>query len=266
MRLPERVASFAYPAAGLLAIVAAWYVVTALRWVPDYLLPAPGKVGAALLRSLSDGTMARHLLPTLQATVVGYAAGCLAAVALAALVSEFRWVERALLLHLLALQSIPKVSIAPLIFLWLGFDIAGKIVLVALICFFPVFANALAGLRAVDADLHDLMRAAGAGRWHVWWHLKLPGALRHVFAGLEVSAAFALIGCVVMEFVGATRGMGFMIQDASSTYDLPLSFAAILVLGAVGLVGNALVRAVRARVLFWEPAAARETDGGAGRA
>jgi NitT/TauT family transport system permease protein len=257
MRASDRLASWAYPLAGMLAILLLWQAATALKWVPDYLLPAPWKVAHAIARSVADGTLAMHLQPTLMATVLGYAAGCAAALLLAALVSEFRWVERALLLHLLALQSIPKVSIAPLIFLWLGFGVGGKVLLVALICFFPVFANALAGLRAVDANLHDLMRAAGAGRWHVWWHLKLPGAMRHVFAGLEVSVAFALIGCVVMEFIGATRGMGFLIQDASSTYDLPLSFASILVLGAIGVAGNALIRALRARLLFWEPATDR---------
>lgn len=124
--------------------------------------------------------------------------------------------------------------------------------LVGLICFFPVFANAVAGFRSIDPNLIDLMRAAGASRIHIWWHVKLPGAASPIFAGLEVSIAFALIGCVVMEFIGATRGMGFLIQDASNTFDLALSFSAVVVLGGVGLLGNALVRMARARMLFWE--------------
>jgi len=250
--LAERVRQVAYPAAGVAVLLLAWHVAAVASWVPSYLLPEPLKVAASIWRTTLDGTLWMHLKPTLQATVVGYVAGSLVAILLAALVAEFKWVERALLLHLLALQSIPKVSVAPLVFLWLGFDIGGKVLLVGLICFFPVFANALAGFRAADPNLIDLMRAAGAGRAHIWWHVKLPGAFSPIFAGLEVSVAFALIGCVVMEFIGATRGMGFMIQDASNTFDLALSLSAVIILGLVGLFGNALVRIARARMLFWE--------------
>ncbi len=242
-----------YPTIGVVAVLLLWHTATTLGWVPDFLLPTPLKVYGAMARALLDGTLWLHLQPTLWATAWGYGAGCAAAVLLAALVAEFKWVERALLLHLLAIQSIPKVSIAPLVFLWAGFDIGGKVILVGLICFFPVFANTLAGLRTAEPALLDLLRAAGASRWHIWRHLRWPGALRHVFAGLEVSIAFALIGCVVMEFIGATRGMGFLIQDASSTYDLALSFAAIVTLGIVGLLLNLVVRALRGQLLFWEP-------------
>lgn len=248
----ERFQQFAYPAAGVLLLLLGWHLVAVAGWVPSYLLPQPLKVAAAIARTAGDGSLWMNLKPTLLATIVGYVCGSLIAIGLAALVSEFKWVERALLLHLLALQSIPKVSIAPLVFLWLGFDIEGKMLLVGLICFFPVFANAVAGFRSIDPNLIDLMRAAGASRIHIWWHVKLPGAASPIFAGLEVSIAFALIGCVVMEFIGATRGMGFLIQDASNTFDLALSFSAVVVLGGVGLLGNALVRMARARMLFWE--------------
>ena len=241
-----------YPLAGLLALLLFWHLLTVTGAVPSFLLPAPGRVAAALGAGLADGTLLRHLVPTLQATASGYVLGSIAAFALAALIAEFRTVERFLYLHLVAIQSIPKVSIAPLVFLWAGFDIAGKIVLVALICFFPVFANALAGFRAADPNLLDLLRAAGASRTHVFVQAKVPAAGSQLFAGLEVAVAFALIGCVVMEFVGSTRGMGFVIQDASNTFDLPLTFAAVVLLGLVGVLGNALVRLVRRRLIFWE--------------
>ena len=253
--MPEiraRFAAMAWPVSGLLCLVLLWQGATQTGLVPSFLLPSPGSVLRALLRAAGEGTLWRHLAPTLTATAMGYVIGCTVAAVVAALVAEFKWLERALMLHLLALQSIPKVSVAPLVFLWAGFDIGGKVVLVALICFFPVFANTLAGLRATDADRLDLLRAAGASRWHVLWHLKLPLAARSMFAGLEISTAFALIGCVVMEFIGSTRGMGFLIQDASSTYDLPLSFAAIVTLGGIGLLANAGVRVLRRRLLFWE--------------
>lgn len=256
----DRAAALLYPLAGVIVLLLAWHAVVALALVPSYLLPAPTKVATALLAIAQDGVLARHLSPTLQATVTGYVIGSFAAFLLAALVSEFRTFERFVLLHLIAIQSIPKVSIAPLVFLWAGFDLQGKIILVALICFFPVFANALAGFRSADTNLVDLLRAAGASRAHIFFQVKLPSAASQLFAGLEVAVAFALIGCVVMEFVGATRGMGFLIQDSSNTFDLPLTFAAVVTLGVIGVVGNALIRLLRARTLFWETS--RKAEGG----
>jgi NitT/TauT family transport system permease protein len=251
-RLRRTAGTVLYPAAGLAAMLAGWHALVASGMVPEYLLPTPLRVGRAIVTNFADGTLLEHLQPTLQATAVGYLVGAAVAVTLAALIAEFRTAERFLLLHLVAIQSIPKVSIAPLVFLWAGFDISGKVVLVALVCFFPIFANALAGFRAADADLVDLMRAAGASRGHIFFEVKLPTAAGQIFAGLEVAVAFALIGCVVMEFVGSTRGMGFVIQNASNSYDIPLSFASIVLLGLVGVVANMLVRFARRRIVYWE--------------
>lgn len=229
-----------------------WWLLVAYEVVPNFLLPSPFKVLREGWSAAEDGTLWRHLAPTLQASALGYGTSAAIAFTLAALIAESRIAERFLYAHLVAIQSIPKVSIAPLVFLWAGFDIAGKVVLVTLICFFPIFANALAGFRAADPNLLDLLRAAGASRWHRFMHVKVPTAASFLFAGLEVAVAFALIGCVVMEFIGSTRGMGFMIQDASNTYNLGLSFAAIVMLGLLGVAGNAGVRALRRRVLHWE--------------
>jgi NitT/TauT family transport system permease protein len=246
-----------WPLVTVAGLIGLWSLMTFTGAVADYLLPSPGKVVSAVTRALTDGSLLTHLIPTLQASLGGLICGALLATGFAALVTEFRWAERALLVHLLALQAVPKVSLAPLVFLWAGFDIGGKVILVTLICFFPVFANAMAGFRSSSSAQLDLMRASGASRWHAWCHVKLPAALPGLFSGLEVSVAFALIGCVVMEFIGATRGLGFLIQDASSTYDLPLSFAAVIVLGALGSAGNVLLRTARQYLLPWERAGRR---------
>ena len=261
--VPRVAARLLYPTAGLTVLLLVWYGLVKGGVVPDYLLPDPIRVAKALLESAHDGSLSRHLGSTLHATIIGYVAGSTIAFVLAALISEFKTVERFLLLHLVAIQAIPKVSIAPLVFLWAGFDLQGKTILVALICSFPVFANALAGFRTADANLIDLLRAAGASRAHVFWTVKLPTAAGQIFAGLEVAVAFALIGCVVMEFIGSTRGMGFLIQDASNTYNLALSFAAIISLGIIGVVANAGVRAIRERVIFWEGGSGQEAARGA---
>jgi len=247
----SRLPPYLYPASAILVVLVLWHFASVRQWVPDYLLPQPLKVVVAIVDGVLDGTIWFHLRSTLIAGFVGYLIGAMLAILLAFLISESKWVERSLLLPLLAAQSTPKVAIAPLIFLWAGFDISGNIVMVSLICFFPIFTNALTGFRAYDPDLVDLLRAAGASRAHIWWHVKFPGSFVHLFAGLEVAIAFALIGCVVMEFISSTRGMGFLIQDASSRFELPLSFGALLALSAVGIACNAAVRRIRQKVVFW---------------
>lgn len=241
-----------YPTIGIALLLALWQFAVTWEVIPSFLLPPPANVAAAVFRAAADGTFARHLVATLEAAVIGYTIGCMTAFSLAALIAEFKSAERLLYLHLIAIQSIPKVSLAPLIFLWIGFGNEGKVIIVSLICFFPVFANALAGFRAADPNLIDLLRAVGGSRSYIFTRVKLPTALPHFFAGLEVAVAFALIGCVVTEFVGSARGMGFLIQDSSNTFDLALTFAAVLVLGLVGVVGNTLVRLARRKLLFWE--------------
>ncbi|MBL8570281.1 MAG: ABC transporter permease [Phreatobacter sp.] len=261
--LRRQLVDLAYPAAALALAVGAWHVGTVSGAVPSYLLPQPGRVFAALIDGAQNPLVWRHLNSTLQATIFGYVAGSLVALVLAALIAEFRPVERFLIGPLTAIQAIPKVAVAPLVFLWAGFGLEGKTLLVALICFFPVFVNGLVGFRAADANLLDLMRAAGASRFARFMEVKLPMAAPTIFAGLEVAVSFALIGCVVMEFIGATRGMGFLIQDASNAFDLPTVFAAILTLGFIGVAGNAIVRFAHRRVVFWNRATATASTGSA---
>jgi NitT/TauT family transport system permease protein len=165
-----------YPATTIALLLLFWQILATSGAVANYLLPAPIKVAEAIVRTLRDGSLLLHIVPTLTASALGWLFGGLLAALLAALVTEFVWVERALLLHLLGLQAIPKVSLAPLVFLWAGFGLSGNVILVTLICFFPVFANALAGFRSVNPSLLELMRAAGASRMHIWWHVKLPSA------------------------------------------------------------------------------------------
>lgn len=251
-----------YPLGALAVAVAAWDLATRTGAVPSFLLPSPERVLAALVDGATNPIAHRHFLSTMHATALGYAVGGSVALLLAALIAEFRLAERFLLLPLTAVQAVPKVSVAPLIFLWAGFGLEGKVVLVALICFFPVFVNALVGFRAADPNLIDLMRAAGASRLSRFLEVKVPAAAPGVFAGLEVAVSFALIGCVVMEFIGATRGMGFLIQDASNQFDLGTVFAAILTLGLVGVAANAVVRWIHRRVVFWNRAAATAAPAG----
>lgn len=241
------------PAVTVAALLCAWQAVVVANAMPSHLLPAPTQVIARMWDGVAGSRdMLPHLAATLQAAGLGYLIGGCVAITLAVVLSEWRGVERAVYPVVLFFQSIPKVSIAPLIFIWAGFGMQSQVALVALVCFFPLFTAAFAGLKAVDANLVNLYRVATATRLHALVHMKLPAAAGAIFVGLQIAVVFALVGCVVMEFINATQGIGFLIVNASNTLDTATSVAAMILLGLLGLCGNVLIGRLRARVIFWE--------------
>jgi NitT/TauT family transport system permease protein len=243
-----------------IAISIAFFLATLILWdasirifkVPPYLIPSPMSVGAALFDGLFNGTFYPHIVATLHAVVVGYLLGCCLAIFIGALLAEIPLIERALMPYIVALQSMPKVALAPLIIVWFGFGISSKIVLVALICFFPVFVNTLVGIRSVNPDIVNLYRAFSASRWNILLNVKLPAAASSVFAGLQISVAMALIGAVVGEFIASKAGLGNLLQASSMTMDIATMFAVVVVLAGIGVAGNELLRYLHRKVVFWE--------------
>ena len=256
----ERLGNLGYPLATAVVIVIAWLLATEVMKVPNYILPSLGQIGAALLRGYVQGEFWVHLFFTTQALVIGYVAGAVVGIALGTLVSESDGFERAVYPYVIALQSMPKVALAPLVIVWFGFGIESKIVLVALICFFPIFVNTVSGIRSVDADLIDLMRVFGRSRLDILLEVKLPHAATPIMAGMQIGVVLGLIGAVAGEFIASTRGLGFLIQNAASALDLGVVFAALISLSAVGIVGTQLIRLAQLRLIFWERRSAVDVE------
>jgi NitT/TauT family transport system permease protein len=138
-----------------------------------------------------------------------------------------------------------------LFIVWFGYGIASKIVITALLCFFPVLVSVIAGFRAADRDQLDMMRALGASSWQILFRLRMPAALVLIFAGLEIAAVLAVIGAVVGEFVGAQQGLGYLITSLNFNLDVAGVFAVLIYLAMIGLGLHGLVRYARARSIFW---------------
>ncbi len=238
-------------------VVLAWVLAVRVFGKPSMLLPDPAETARNFWMALRSGELPADALATLAAAATGYVLGCTIAFALAACMALSRTAERMLLVPLMAFQSIPKVALAPLIYLWVGFGARSSVTLVALACIYPVFVNSFTGFRAVDSNLVDLYRAAGAGPLRIFWSVRLPAAAPQLFVGLEVSVVFALLAAVVMELVAGERGLGVRIQAASATLDIATVFGALAVLAAIGILASALLRALRRRVVFWQ----RDTGG-----
>jgi NitT/TauT family transport system permease protein len=243
----------------LAALIAAWEFGTRFFHVPKFLLPPFSDVMTALYRGMAAGPLAKdglwlHTFVTLSEILLGFFIGSAIGLALAILISESEWLDDLLRPYIAALQSLPKVAIAPIIVTWLGFGLMSKVAIVCLITFFPVLVTSIAGFRATDIDRIDLMRSLSATRWQIFIKVKFPGALPYIFAGLDMAAAFAVVGAIVGEFVGAQMGLGVLILQMEAQLDTAGSFAVFIVLSLLGITLTALLRLVRRRLLAWMPA------------
>ena len=230
-------------------LVALWQGYVAVSGVHEGILPSPLEVARALVRDRSLLVSAAGT--TLSEVLLGYAIAIVVGVGLAVAVSSSRVVERAIYPWLVGSQMIPIPVLAPVVVLWTGFDIRPKLIIVALVTFFPIAVNTIDGLRATDPELVGLLRTLGAGRWAVLRIARVPNALPYVFSGLRVAAAFAVIGAVFAEWVGSTNGLGVLILDYGNQTATADVFAVVVVLAAIGIAMFAAVGLVERVVLPW---------------
>lgn len=252
--MPNIIKAILYPSITAVALILLWIVSIRVFAVPNYLIPTPESVLMALKSGYIDGQYWPHFLFTLQSTVLGYLIGCGLALLIGTVLAESKTFEQFLYPYIIALQSTPKVAIAPLILVWFGFGLASKVVMVALMSFFPMFINTVVGIRQANPAMLDLMKVFSASRTHVFFNVKLPAAAGHIFAGLQISVVMSLIGAVVSEFISSTKGLGYLIQSASVNLDVATMFACLFSLILIGLSGTQLMRYLHRKLVFWDNA------------
>ncbi len=245
-----RLAAWSVPAA-LLAALLAWDGLSHWASLPAFILPPPGAVWARLLTAIHDGSLADASLVTLTEVLSGLALGMSVAVVVGYALAKSRTAERLMSPYIVASQSIPIVAIAPLLVIWFGAGRLSKVLISALIVFFPILVNTVVGVRSVPADLRDLMRSLRATRWQTLTKLEMPAALPVLFGGLKIGATLSVIGAVVGEFVGADEGLGFLVNVGRGLYDTALVFVATFALIAMALVLYGLVAWLERRLLGW---------------
>ena len=236
----------------ILAALGLWEAYVHIRRLPAFILPTPGQVAARFWQALVDGSLLRHSAYTLLEVLTGLLIGSLLATILGYLLAKSPLLEHLAAPYLVASQAIPIVAIAPLLVIWFGPGISSKVLICALIVFFPVLVNTVVGLRAVPENLHDLMRSLHASRAQTLRYLEVPAALPIFLGGLRIGATLAVIGAVVGEFVGSDRGLGFLINVGRGQYDTALVFSAILALVAMALGLYGVVVLFENRLLAWQ--------------
>jgi NitT/TauT family transport system permease protein len=252
-RWQARAGDVLLPLAALAVILLAWQFVLPWLGVGAWLVPPPARVAEALVGLANDDAIVGHIAVTLQETLFGFACALLAAVVLGGLVAQSRLVERTVYGWLVALQTCPKVALAPLFVAWFGFGPASKVAVAGLISFFPMFVNVIVGLKSADAGKVDVMRALSASEWQIFRFVRLPSALPYLLAGVDVAIVFALTGAIVGEFVGANAGLGYQMLIANSRMEVHVTFAVLVLLASIGVLLHGAVELARRRLLAWMP-------------
>jgi len=228
-----------------------WEAIVRVFRVPSFLAPAPTAVTASLAGGIRSHLYVEHFGVTLYEALAGFLIAAASGIVIGAVIAQFRLVERTFYPYLVALQTMPKIAIAPLIVVWFGFDTSSKVVIAATVAFFPVLVNVVVGLMTIDAGKLELMRSLRATRWQTFRLVQFPNALPFVFAGLDVAIVFSVLGAIVGEFVGAQRGLGNLILQFNMTLDIAGVFAVLIMLSLMGVALHLIMQAIQRRIIFW---------------
>ena len=240
---------------GLISIIVgilAWGLIARLSGLPRFILPSPLDVWTRLLMSLADGSLLYHTSVTLLEITLGLLVGVTLATVLGYLLAKSRSLEKFLSPYLVASQAIPVVAIAPLLIIWLGQGMLSKVVICALIVFFPVLVNTVVGIRAVQPALYDMMNSLRASRWQVISKLEVPASLPVLLGGLRIGATLSVIGAIVGELVNAKEGLGFLLKVGDFQYDTSMVFVAVMMLVLLALSLYGIVALLERRFLKWQ--------------
>lgn len=244
------------PALVLLGLALLWEAWTRLFAIEPYLLPAPSRILGAFVAD--PRLYAAKTWETAQETVIGFAAAVLVGLAVAFAVDASAPLRRAIYPLLIASQTIPLIAVAPIIIIWLGYDLTPKVVIVVLYCFFPIVVATVDGLRAADPEMLNMLRAMGASRAQLLRVARLPAALPSVFAGVKIAATYAVTGAVVGEWLGGDRGLGISMIRAQKSFALDRVFAAVFVVMVLTLVLFLAIDLVARRAMPWYVSSRKE--------
>lgn len=251
-RLKAPITQLALPLCTGAVIIALWQVSVSVLEIPAYILPTPSAIAARFVTDVASGAIVPHFLVTLTEVLLGLAAAATLGLVLGTLIGIFPTVDRTIYPIILVIQTVPKVAIAPLLIIWFGYGISSKVVTTALLAFFPILVNVIAGIKTVDARRITLMHMLCATPLATFLKVRLPNMLSYLFAGLEVGVVLALIGAIVGEFVGASEGLGSLLIQRQAEVDVSGVFSILVCLSLMGLSLTMAVKAVRRRIVFWE--------------
>lgn len=240
---------YGQPALAVLALIVLWEVACDTLAIPKWLLPAPSQVAAETWEMRP--VLALHFGATLAAVVGGFVLAAATGIPIAVLVVYSSLLRRLILPLLLTVQSVPKVALAPLLLLWIGYGLFSNMIIAATVAFFPIVINTATGLESVDEELLELTRSLDASAARVFWRVQLPWAVPYIFSSFKVAITLAVIGAVVAEFVGSDKGLGYLILTSSGAMKTAVTFGVLVLLSLLGIVSFYVVAWAERLVCPW---------------
>jgi len=243
-------AAVAWPLLVTALLLLAWELAVRLLGIRSIILPPPSAVFATMVERYD--LLLTHLWPSIYLTVLGFLLSVVGGILVAVLITYSAIVRKGFYPVIVVSQVIPKISIAPLFIVWFGTGTMSSLLLAFLIAFFPMTINAAMGFESVDEDIQRMARAFMGSRWQIFWKIRMPNALPHIFGGMKISITLAIIGVVVSEFVASQDGIGYLIKLAGGLLDTPLMLAAITALSLSGLALYAIIAGAESWAVYWQ--------------
>ncbi|WP_042200316.1 ABC transporter permease [Paenibacillus camerounensis] len=243
------------PLVAVILFLGIWQAAVSLFTIDPFFLPGPGAVARASADNAAS--LWSHTAATLRLTLIGFPIGAGVGLIVALLLHLVPWLKRAIYPLLILSQNVPSIALAPLLVIWFGFDLLPKIMLIILVCFFPVAVAAMGGLAQSDRTMMNYMKMAGASKWQIFTKLELPGSLPALFSGLKISATYAVMGVIVAEWIGADKGLGYYMLLQKSAYRTANLFVAITIIVLLSLVLFAIIAVIERWLVRWKP---RQSD------
>lgn len=249
-KLRSTISKILPPLSGIIGILLIWQMICSFGHVPKYMLPSPQDVMLAF--GADWQLLMSHAQVTLTETFLGLFFGIIIGFLMAAVMDRFELVRKILYPLIVHSQTIPTVAIAPLLVIWLGYQMLPKIVLIVLVVFFPIAVSLLEGFSSADRDAIDLMRSMGAGRMQIFRYVKLPNSLGHFFSALKISVSYAVVSAVVSEWIGGTQGLGCYMTRVRKSFASDKMFAVIILISVISLILIWLTTVLQRVCMPWE--------------
>lgn len=235
----------------LLVLLGTWQYSVRAGWVPAFVLPAPTDVASRIIADISDQVIWYDSLYSLTEIVAGFLIALCCGIFIGVFVALVPLVDRIVTPYIVALQTIPKVAIAPVLIIWFGFGITSKIVIVALIDFFPILVNVVLGFRSINPRQLVLMKVLDASPWQIFCKVRVPNALPSIMAGVHIAMILSVIGAIVGEFLGSPHGLGAQIMQRQASMDVVGVYSVLAILTCIGILLNTLVKLISRKIVFW---------------
>jgi len=248
-KLPN-ITSKLWSCSAIVFILIIWQIICAAELVQSFMLPSPRKVAEAFVSEFP--VLMEHSVVTLSEAFIGLAVGVMLGFVMAVLMDQFNVLYKAFYPIMILTQTVPTVAIAPLLVLWFGYEMTPKVILIVLTTFFPIAVGLLNGFKSADKDSMNLLRAMGAGRWQIFYHIKFPGALSEFFAGLRISVSYAVVGAVISEWLGGSEGLGVYMTRVRKAYAFDKMFAVIILISVISLMLMKGVELLQKKGMPWE--------------